>query len=50
MDTFSPTEAKHIGDAIGVDWTAVDLEQFRMGLSVDVGDHEICRVLITNFT
>lgn len=33
---FSTTEAKEIGDKIGVDWTKVDLEQFRLGLAVEL--------------
>jgi hypothetical protein len=39
---FSTDEAKRIGDAIGVDWTAVPLEQFRKGLAVELehGSHD----------
>ena len=33
---FSPDEAKHIGDSLGLDWDQVDLEQFRMGLLVEL--------------
>jgi hypothetical protein len=35
---FSPEEARRIGERIGIDWTAgeVDLEQFRIGLSVEL--------------
>lgn len=33
---FTADEAKQIGDKIGVDWTAYDLEQFRMGLEVEM--------------
>ena len=35
---FSPDEARRIGERIGIDWAAgeVDLEQFRMGLSVEL--------------
>ena len=32
----SPDEAKRIGDSLGVDWDLVDLEQFRMGLLVEL--------------
>jgi Protein of unknown function (DUF5661) len=32
---FTTAEAKGIGDAIGMDWNRVDLEQFRMGLAVE---------------
>jgi len=33
---FTTEEAKSIGDKIGVDWTLVNLEEFRMGLSVEL--------------
>jgi len=33
---FTPAEAKRIGDAIGVDWKTIPLEQFRMGLAVEL--------------
>ena len=35
-------EAKRVGDAIGVDWTRFDLEQFRMGMDVELehGTHD----------
>lgn len=33
---FTSEEAKQIGDSIGVDWNAVDVEQFRMGLAVEL--------------
>jgi hypothetical protein len=33
---FSSDEAKRIGDSLGVDWGQVDLEQFRMGLLVEL--------------
>ena len=33
---FSSDEAKHIGDSLGVDWDQADLEQFRMGLLVEL--------------
>ena len=29
-------EAKRIGDALGLDWNKVDLEQFRIGLEVEL--------------
>ena len=28
-------EAKRVGDAIGVDWSRFDLEQFRLGMDVE---------------
>lgn len=39
---FSPDEAKQIGDQLGIDWTQVDLEEFRMGISVELehGTHD----------
>jgi hypothetical protein len=33
---FTPDEAKRIGDSLGLDWDQVDLEQFRMGLLVEL--------------
>jgi hypothetical protein len=35
-------EAKRVGDAIGVDWTRFDLEQFRAGMDVEFehGSHD----------
>ncbi len=33
---FSLDEAKRIGDSLSVDWSHVDLEQFRMGLLVEL--------------
>ena len=33
---FTTAEAKNIGDSIGIDWNKVDLEQFRMGLAVEM--------------
>ena len=39
---FTQEEARGIGNAIGVDWATVDLEQFRMGLVVELehGAHD----------
>ena len=39
---FSSDEARRIGDAIGVDWTSIPLEQFRQGLAVELehGTHD----------
>ncbi len=39
---FSTDEAKRIGDALGVDWNAIRLEQFRQGLAVELehGSHD----------
>jgi hypothetical protein len=33
---FTNEEAKGIGDSIGVDWAQTDLEQFRLGLAVEL--------------
>jgi hypothetical protein len=35
-------EAQRVGDAIGVDWTRFDLEQFRSGMDVELehGTHD----------
>lgn len=33
---FTLDEAKSIGDSLGIDWTQVELEQFRMGLRVEL--------------
>ena len=35
-------EAQRVGDAIGVDWSRFDLEQFRMGMDVEFehGSHD----------
>jgi hypothetical protein len=34
-------QAKAIGDAIGIDWTKIDLKQFKMGLAVEL-EHGSC--------
>lgn len=33
---FTTDEAKEVGDKIGINWKDVDLEQFRMGLEVEM--------------
>ena len=33
---FSADEARRIGTGLSIDWNHVDLEQFRMGLSVEL--------------
>lgn len=40
---FTREEAQRIGDQIGVDWSQYDLEQFRMGLAVELehGVHDL---------
>jgi hypothetical protein len=34
--TFTSDEAQEIGDDLGIDWTEVSLEEFRMGLEVEL--------------
>ena len=33
---FSNEKAKLIGDALGIDWSRWDIEQFRMGMDVEL--------------
>jgi hypothetical protein len=33
---FTTEEAKEIGDQLGIDWSKWDVEQFRMGLDVEL--------------
>jgi hypothetical protein len=33
---FTSEQAKEIGEKIGIDWTKFDVEQFRMGLDVEL--------------
>lgn len=33
---FSAEEAKRIGEKLGVDWSKFDVEQFRMGMDVEL--------------
>lgn len=33
---FTIEEAKRIGEELGIDWSKFDLEQFRMGLDVEL--------------
>jgi hypothetical protein len=34
--SFTTTEAKSIGEGLGIDWSEFDVEQFRMGLDVEL--------------
>jgi len=34
--SFTAEDAKRIGQAIGIDWSKFDVEQFRMGLNVEL--------------
>jgi hypothetical protein len=40
--SFTPEEARRVGDTLGIDWKTVDLEQFRRGLEVELehGAHD----------
>ncbi len=40
---FTLEEARRIGDQIGIDWSQYDLEEFRMGLAVELehGIHDL---------
>lgn len=42
MKTFTEEEARNIGETIGVDWNAVSIDEFRMGLAVELehGTHD----------
>jgi hypothetical protein len=33
---FATEEAKQIGEALGIDWSKFDVEQYRMGLDVEL--------------
>jgi hypothetical protein len=33
---FSAEEAKRVGEALGLDWSQFDVEQFRMGMDVEL--------------
>ena len=33
---FTAAEAKRIGEALGIDWSRFDVEQYRMGLDVEL--------------
>ena len=33
---FTVEEARKVGDALGVDWKSIAVEQFRMGLNVEL--------------
>jgi hypothetical protein len=39
---FTDIEARAIGDQLGIDWTKIDPQQFRMGLAVELehGKHD----------
>jgi hypothetical protein len=33
---FAAAQAKQIGEALGIDWTEFDIEQYRIGLDVEL--------------
>ena len=33
---FTPEKAKEIGETLGIDWTKFDVEQFRVGMDVEL--------------
>ncbi|MEE8414547.1 MAG: DUF5661 family protein [Dehalococcoidales bacterium] len=35
-ERFTAEEAKQIGEELGIDWSRYDVEQFRMGLDVEL--------------
>ena len=41
--SFSAEEAKVIGEKLGIDWSRFDVEQFRMGIDVELehGSHDL---------
>ena len=45
---FTAEEARRVGDRIGIKWSEVDLEQFRMGLEIEL-EHGV-RNVVTNVT
>jgi Protein of unknown function (DUF5661) len=45
---FTAEEARRVGDRIGINWSKVDLEQFRMGLEIEL-EHGV-RNVVTNVT
>ena len=40
---FLSEDAKRIGESLGVDWSKFDVEQFRMGMDVEL-EHGICDI------
>jgi hypothetical protein len=41
MQRFSVEEASRVGEALGVDWQQIDVEQFRRGMEVEL-EHGAC--------
>ncbi len=40
---FTAEEAKQIGEALGIDWSEFDIEQYRMGLDVELEHGKVDR-------
>jgi len=38
---FSAEEAKSVGERLGIDWSKFDVEQFRIGINVEL-EHGLC--------
>jgi len=36
QDHFTAGQAKTVGDKLGVDWSEIDVEQFRLGMDVEL--------------
>ncbi|MFH1657142.1 MAG: DUF5661 family protein [bacterium] len=36
IKNFTAEEAKQVGEALGIDWSKFDVEQFRMGMDVEL--------------
>ena len=45
---FSAEEAKKIGETLGIDWTKYDVEQFRVGMDIELEHGK--ENIITNVT
>lgn len=37
-NAFTITEAKRIGEKLGIDWKKIELKQFRLGLNAELAD------------
>ena len=38
---FTPDEARAVGESLGIDWVAFDVDQFRRGMDVEL-EHGLC--------
>ena len=48
MRSYTRTDAKRIGDSLNIDWKKIELEQFRIGMDVEL-EHGIVN-METNIT